>query len=1005
MVQDQGSPFFGREKECSLLEGALAKTRNSQGGTWILSGPAGIGKTRLLRWLDDRAKAEGFETHWTYCLKEANSAFFPFYQIFDPHPDSSGSLTSGPSSDGEMPPVLFLEEERPHRIFQEVSATPQQPPALILSREKETTLRQRHPSLPPSSKVLWLSRVEAEGALTPSSLDTIGEFVSQHWVAHPGSTVAMANLEYLVSQNSFLPVLKLVQFLRDAADSSGGHLLLSINPLTLEKREVALLEGEGEVRASGARTESVPSSANGAEPPALAMLRYLKTLEQWTREKPQVLFFDDLQWADPSSLLAVQFLARNTRSLPVLLVATLRDNDNLTPEEARETPLAEVLDSMNREGSSTDLPVKKLDEAALSRICEAVLGSPPRLGAGNESLSPLLDRTGGNPYFLMEMLRQLREEGHLIVHGGVVGLQTESGARSGGAVRLPETLKRLVARRLRLVPREDREVLEVAAVAGSEFEVGVVSAASGKSHSLVGDAVERMAVQHRLFERHPYLPGRWSFAHPLVWEGTLSEIPEAQLREDASRLAMWYVGHRPEEVENIARLFTVARDATHGPTWVRQALDKALSEHAAQTVERYHRWLQELLETADTAADERAKEGLEVALRLHLQTGRSQSLKAIFESLRQLPMSLPVRAVLEAYNAYLVARDDDEAAMAGVVAMESRLASHGEPLPTAFRALRKSVEGNLLYGRGDFRASLAAYHEASALAGEELPSWVRARLHYDAGWVASELRDDELYREHLRKGEALVQAPSVRHMRSLFLNLQGVRAIESGDLKRASEFNRECLQIARETGNISMYVATLFNLCSIYLFQADYVRDRQAIEEGSGYCQRFGLRYWESSFLLVETQLYLATGKLDDALRCISRAVEEVHANATIGPGGVARVLAALVHLERRDLPKAQEVLTTIKDPGKELNPPEVPLYFRVRSRLARARGEREDSRGAAEEALRVSRAEKNPIEEAQSLEELAAWEKEFGHPAAVEELLGQASVLRQATGSVHQVA
>ena len=255
-------PLVDRETERKALSQILLEAQQGKGSTWLIDGPGGIGKTRLAQWVRDEAERRGFLTRSGHCLKEVNNAFFPWLQIFR----GSASLPANRLLSGtKFPPgVHIFEEERPERIWVRLLETSiVVPDAMVISREKAGAVRQRLPSLPSTVRMLCFSRVEGTDLISPVQLDVLGETLSSWLREHPGGMVGLVGLEYLVTQNTFLPVLRLVQFLREIADETGGRILLSFRPDTLEDRERSLLEAEGEVeRVSRPNTAATTESSN-----------------------------------------------------------------------------------------------------------------------------------------------------------------------------------------------------------------------------------------------------------------------------------------------------------------------------------------------------------------------------------------------------------------------------------------------------------------------------------------------------------------------------------------------------------------------------------------------------------------------------------------------------------------------------------------------------------------------------------------------------------------------
>src|SRR5450432_283897 len=159
--------------------------------------------------------------------------------------------------------------------------------------------------------------------------------------------------------------------------------------------------------------QRLPPAPAVAPPPAdEARFRLWRTVVALVRRAAApaglMLVFDDLHSSDRSSLLLLYALARELRSLRVLVLATCRD------VEARLDPEAsELVSRVGREGVT--LTLSRLDRAAAGDLLRARAHT---LGAEVEA--QIFDSTQGNPLFLVEMLRLLDDEGPAAIAAGVV---------------------------------------------------------------------------------------------------------------------------------------------------------------------------------------------------------------------------------------------------------------------------------------------------------------------------------------------------------------------------------------------------------------------------------------------------------------------------------------------------------------------------------------------------------------------------------------------------------
>jgi len=92
-------------------------------------------------------------------------------------------------------------------------------------------------------RILWLSNVGKENSVRPKDLEKLSLSVEQFLGGTTG-VILIDGLEYLVTNNNFITVLRLIQSLRDQVAINGAVLLLSVNPSALDAHQMTLLERE-----------------------------------------------------------------------------------------------------------------------------------------------------------------------------------------------------------------------------------------------------------------------------------------------------------------------------------------------------------------------------------------------------------------------------------------------------------------------------------------------------------------------------------------------------------------------------------------------------------------------------------------------------------------------------------------------------------------------------------------------------------------------------------------
>src|SRR4051794_15262010 len=113
MVLDSASELLGREAVCSELDALIRDAARGHGVVVMLEGDAGIGKTRLLRWLTDEARSMGFDVASGVCSGDSNTPMLsPFEQILRQLPNTGASPTPSPTSDSAAARAALLLEWR-----------------------------------------------------------------------------------------------------------------------------------------------------------------------------------------------------------------------------------------------------------------------------------------------------------------------------------------------------------------------------------------------------------------------------------------------------------------------------------------------------------------------------------------------------------------------------------------------------------------------------------------------------------------------------------------------------------------------------------------------------------------------------------------------------------------------------------------------------------------------------------------------------------------------------
>jgi DNA-binding CsgD family transcriptional regulator/TolA-binding protein len=216
-------------------------------------------------------------------------------------------------------------------------------------------------------------------------------------------------------------------------------------------------------------------------------------------DRPLVVAVDDLQWADPSSLLTLATLGGRLGDVPLALIGSLR----LLP---RPPELARTLAALDAVGARR-LPLGPLGDEAVAELVAEVFAAEP----GRRLLAEVAG-AGGNPLFVTELVGALLQEG---------AIQVVDGRAEVAEMTLPPTLRLTILRRLSLLPEDTLQVLRAASILGSSFSLTELSTTTGRS-ALELSSVLAEALRARVLDDDGR---RLKFRHDLLGEALYEDIP------------------------------------------------------------------------------------------------------------------------------------------------------------------------------------------------------------------------------------------------------------------------------------------------------------------------------------------------------------------------------------------------------------------------------------------------------------------------------------------------
>ncbi|MDQ6612499.1 MAG: diguanylate cyclase, partial [Gemmatimonadota bacterium] len=265
-------------------------------------------------------------------------------------------------------------------------------------------------------------------------------------------------------------------------------------------------------------TDSQTAVAGGSQRALLEELE--EFLQVATSVRPIMIVLDDMQWADPSSWDALEFLLARLNEQRMLVCVTIRPEDMSEQAESR-------LRRLSRSERCSEVSLERLSRDELAHWLRNTLGGQ---APDDALLEHIVRQSEGNAFFAVQTVRALVDDRQLACTGE--GWRyAESELRS-----MPRAIEDLIARRVERLSRGQREILAMAAVLGREFDPEALVAACDCDEADVHDALDE-GLASLVLAPSPRSRPLLNFTHAQLTHALLNGINPLRLRRMHERVA------------------------------------------------------------------------------------------------------------------------------------------------------------------------------------------------------------------------------------------------------------------------------------------------------------------------------------------------------------------------------------------------------------------------------------------------------------------------------------
>jgi tetratricopeptide (TPR) repeat protein len=356
----------------------------------------------------------------------------------------------------------------------------------FVGRERELDLLMREAVLAletASGRSLFVSGLPGAGKST-----LVTEFLKRLLEERPELAIARGRcLQTFGAADPYLPFIEAIQDLSDD-DATGsirsetvGELLAELAPYWL-----SVVPLVGNLLSATYSTASRLRQGKDVAPSREALfVQYLELIRSLAKQSPLILFLDDLHWADQSSIALLNHITRGIANLPVVILGTLRSDEAALEKH----PIADLIREVEREDLGRKLELGEMSIEAIPALLKAEFGG---------DISAPLERwvretAGGNPLFVSELARLLKQSGAVVEEKGE-WLLTDAVAE----LEVPRSAEAVIEKRIERLDPEAIKLLQYASVEGNDFNSTVLARLLEEDELDVLDALEKIERKHQL---------------------------------------------------------------------------------------------------------------------------------------------------------------------------------------------------------------------------------------------------------------------------------------------------------------------------------------------------------------------------------------------------------------------------------------------------------------------------------------------------------------------------
>ncbi|MEM2869445.1 MAG: tetratricopeptide repeat protein [Thermoplasmata archaeon] len=602
------------------------------------------------------------------------------------------------------------------------------------------------------------------------------------------------------------------------------------------------------------------------------------------RTRPLLFFIDELHWADMATLQLLTHVVRSIRSSRVLIVAAYRPEE-LAVIDGKPHPLTQAIARIAREGVSANLALRRLGLRETRHLLSILLGRPD-LPEG--FVEAIFRRTGGNPYFVEEVVKSLVEQ--RVINPGDATWPERLDLSS---VSIPSTVRAVIAQRVSGLESSAARALESASVLGDDFTFEELRALSDMDEGELKEALGRLKEAHLVSEGASSGEGIYRFTHTLLREVVYENLSRTRRRtlhrKAAAAIEKLYADRIDEHIYAMAYHYAGAGDLPRGARYFAEAGHKALQSYALDEAARYYSSALEALEKLEpTPENIRLEEEVLVSLgNVHYIIGEwNRALEEFAEVIKlgEESGSDSCRALSHLRMGEIQEKRSDWAQAAENLQKSLEIyTALGDPTGLASTHL---ALGTMHWRQGEYQKALEEGERCLSILGDGGEKYLRAMAMSLLGNIYTNMGEALKARECYEKGLALaLEIGDPLEMARAYNDL-GLTEMRAGHYDAALELFQKSVEAAKKSGNIRQVGYTLASLGECFARAGDLETAMDHLDSSIAIFEKLDEKVMIASIMMRRGLIFRNAEEWEMARKCFlesTRVIEELNLPFTLG--------------------------------------------------------------------------------------------------------------------------